>query len=154
MSHLDGIPLWLAIPIAFFVVLGSTLTLLGALGFVRLASFYDRLHAPTLATSWGTAATIIASMLLATHVEGRLVIHELVIGTFVMLTTPVTLILLGRAALHRDRVEDSPALPEKVLMAHRRKMEVEAEKEEERLEREAQKKAEKEAAKDSPAPEA
>lgn len=140
MSHLDAIPLWLAIPIAAFVVLGSTLTLLGAVGFLRLARFYDRLHAPTLATSWGTAATIIASMLLASQIEGRPVIHELVIGTFVMLTTPVTLILLGRAALHRDRVENSPSLPEKVLMAHRAKMAVEAEKEEERQEREAQKK--------------
>lgn len=140
MSHLDAIPLWLAIPIALFVVLGSTLTLLGAVGFLRLPRFYDRLHAPTLATSWGTAATIIASMLLASQIEGRPVIHELVIGTFVMLTTPVTLILLGRAALHRDRVENSPALPEKVLMAHRATMAVEAEKEEERQEREAQKK--------------
>ena len=138
MSHLDAIPLWLAIPIALFVVLGSTLTLLGAVGFLRLASFYDRLHAPTLATSWGTAATIIASMLMASQIEGRPVIHELVIGTFVMLTTPVTLILLGRAALHRDRVENSPTLPEKVLMAHRRKMADEAKKEEEQQERDAQ----------------
>ena len=138
MSHLDAIPLWLAIPIALFVVLGSTLTLLGAVGFLRLASFYDRLHAPTLATSWGTAATIIASMLMASQIEGRPVIHELVIGTFVMLTTPVTLILLGRAALHRDRVENSPTLPEKVLMAHRREMADEAKKEEEQQERDAQ----------------
>lgn len=127
MSHLETIPVWLAVLIAFFVVLGSTLVLLGALGFARLASFYDRLHAPTLGTSWGTAGIIIASMLMASYLEGRAVIHELVIGIFVMLTVPVTLILLGRAALHRDRTENSPLLPEHVLTAHRKKVQAEAE---------------------------
>lgn len=120
MNHLDTVPLWLAILIAFFVVLGSTLVALGALGFARLQSFYDRIHAPTLGTSWGTAGIIIASMLLVSHVEGRTILHELVIGVFVMLTTPVTLILLGRAALHRDRSENSPLLPEAVLKARRK----------------------------------
>ena len=119
MNALDGIPIWLAILIAFFVVLGSTLVMLGALGFARLSNFYDRLHAPTLGTSWGTAGIIIASMLLASWLEDRIVIHELIIGTFIMLTTPVTLILLGRAALHRDRSENSPLLPENVLTARR-----------------------------------
>lgn len=119
MSHLDSIPVWLAVLIAAFVVLGSTLVLLGALGFARLPRFYDRLHAPTLGTSWGTAGIIIASMLMASHLEQRVVIHELIIGTFIMLTTPVTLILLGRAALLRDRIEDSPILPEHIRTLRR-----------------------------------
>jgi len=31
------------------------------------------------------------------------VLHEILIGVFMTLTTPVTYILLGRAALRRDR---------------------------------------------------
>ena len=69
MSPLQSVPLAVAIPVALFVVLGSTLTLIGALGFARLSSFYDRLHAPTLATSWGTGGVIIASALLFGFIE-------------------------------------------------------------------------------------
>ena len=65
MSPLDDIPLWLAIPVAGLVMLGATLTLIGAWGFLRMNSFYDRLHAPTLASSWGTGGVILGSALLA-----------------------------------------------------------------------------------------
>ena len=33
------------------------------------------------------------------------------IGIFLMITTPVTLMFLGRAALHRDRIEGTPGIP-------------------------------------------
>lgn len=114
MNPLDNIPMWIAIPVSAFVILGATLTLIGALGFARLERFYDRLHAPTLATSWGTGGVILASAILASYLEGRLIIHELVIGMCVLITIPVTLMLLGRAALHRDRAENSPILPEEI----------------------------------------
>ncbi|MBP1805230.1 monovalent cation/H(+) antiporter subunit G [Rubellimicrobium aerolatum] len=111
MTHLDAVPLWVALPAALLLVLGSGLTLLGAFGLARLQSFYDRLHAPTLGTSWGTAGIVLASVLLFSWLEGRPVLQELLIGVFVMLTTPVTLMLLGRASLHRDRAEGSAAVP-------------------------------------------
>ena len=114
MSPLATVPLIVAIPVAFFVVLGATLTLIGALGFARLTSFYDRLHAPTLATSWGTASVMIASSLMFSFIDGRAIIHEFVIGACIILTTPVTLMMLGRAALMRDRAERSDALPEEM----------------------------------------
>jgi multicomponent K+:H+ antiporter subunit G len=103
MSHLDAIPLWAAIPAAAFLVLGAGLTLIGTLGLARLPSFYMRLHAPTLGTSWGTAGIVIASMIVSTATEGRPVVHELLIGFFVTVTTPVTLMLLGRATLYREK---------------------------------------------------
>ncbi|MDT8854224.1 monovalent cation/H(+) antiporter subunit G [Paracoccaceae bacterium Fryx2] len=111
MTALDGLPLWLALLVAAFLVIGSTLTFLGALGLLRLKSFYDRLHAPTLGTSWGTAGILLASMLVYSWMQDRTILHELVIGSFVMITTPVTLMLLGRAALHRDRAEGSADVP-------------------------------------------
>ncbi len=111
MTPLQTVPLALAIPVAFFVVLGATLTLIGALGLTRLASFYDRLHAPTLATSWGTGGIIIASSLLFSFLDGRAIVHEFVIGFCIVITTPITLMMLGRAALQRDRAEGSPDLP-------------------------------------------
>jgi multicomponent K+:H+ antiporter subunit G len=103
MTALDSLPPWLMAVVALFLVLGSTLTLLGAFGLLHLKSFYDRLHAPTLGTSWGTAGILVASLLSWSWVQDRVFAHELVIGLCVMATTPVTLMLLGRAALHRDR---------------------------------------------------
>lgn len=113
MTHLAEVPLWAALLCSGFLIIGSTLTLLGNVGLLRLRSFYDRLHAPTLGTSWGTAGIALASAILFSVTGGRLVFHEVVIGAFMMVTTPVTLMLLGRAALHRDRAEgDDPVRPE------------------------------------------
>jgi multicomponent K+:H+ antiporter subunit G len=103
MTHLDAIPLWAAIPAAFFLVLGAGLTLIGTIGLARLPSFYTRLHAPTLGTSWGTGGIVLASLIVSTFIEGRPVLHDLLIGLFVTVTTPVTLMLLGRATLYRDK---------------------------------------------------
>ncbi len=112
MTDFDTLSLWVALPVAGFLVLGSTLALLGTVGLVQLKSFYDRLHAPTLGTSWGAAGVLLASMLLFSALDGRAALHELVIGIFLLITTPVTLMLLGRAALHRDRAEKLPDVPQ------------------------------------------
>ena len=103
MSHIESLPDWAAIVIGVFLIIGSSLALLGNIGLVRFRSFYERLHAPTLGTSWGVASIVIASMLMFSLLNARLVLHEMVIGVFMPLTTPVTLMLLGRAALRRDR---------------------------------------------------
>lgn len=111
MTRLDGLPLWIALPVAALVIFGSTLTFIGALGMLRMPSFYDRIHAPTLGTSWGTAGMLLGSMILFSWVGGRPVLHEFVVGVLVMVTTPVTLMMLGRAALHRDRGEGAEGVP-------------------------------------------
>lgn len=105
------LPLWAALLIAFFLLIGAGLALIGSFGLYRLRNFYDRIHAPTLGTSWGTAGIILASVIYFSVVESRLVLHQLLIGVFVTATTPVTLILLSRAALYRDRVAGNPDVP-------------------------------------------
>ena len=102
-SHIDSLPPWAAIVIAVFLIAGSSLTLLGNIGLLRFRSFYERLHAPTLGTSWGTASIVLASMLMFSILNHRPIMHELVIALFMMVTTPVTLMFLGSAALRRDR---------------------------------------------------
>lgn len=101
MSHFDAVPLWAAIPAAVFLLLGAGLTLIGSVGLVRLPTFYERIHAPTLGSSWGTAGIVLGSIIVFSVTQGRPVLHELLVGFFVSVTTPVTLMLLGRAALYR-----------------------------------------------------
>lgn len=94
-----------ALLVALLVLLGASLALIGSFGLLRLASFYDRVHAPTLGTTLGTGCVLLASMVLFTALASRPVLHEVLIGVFMTLTTPVTFMLLVRAARHRDRAE-------------------------------------------------
>jgi multicomponent K+:H+ antiporter subunit G len=109
---LADVPLWAAIPAAAFLVIGAGLSLLGTIGLVTLRNFYERIHAPTLATSWGAGGMVMASMIIFTAASARPVFHEILIGIFVTVTTPVTLMMLGRATLYRDRMQRSPELPQ------------------------------------------
>ena len=89
---------------AVFALLGAALALIGSFGLLRLRTFYERVHPPTLGTTHGVALTLVASMLLFSFLESRLVLHEIVIAVFVVVTTPVTYMLLVRAAVHRDAI--------------------------------------------------
>ena len=100
-----SIPEWLALIIAVLAVAGAGLSLLGVFGLVRLKSFYDRVHAPTLGATLGMALILLASWLYFGAAQGRWLPRELLIAVFLTVTTPVTLILLARAALFRDRTE-------------------------------------------------
>ena len=103
MNHLAELHPVAALAIALLVTIGSSLALLGSIGLVRLKSFYQRLHAPTLSYSYGTFLIIIGSMLMFSLLEDGPVLHELSIGIFMLITTPISLLMLGRAALRRDR---------------------------------------------------
>lgn len=111
MIATTDLPLWAAILVSLFLLAGAGLTLIGSIGFLRFKTFYERLHAPTLGTSWGTGGIVTASILYFSVTGGRFVFHELLIGIFVTVTTPVTLMLLARAALHRDRSEGRENIP-------------------------------------------
>lgn len=103
MTHAAELPLAVAALISVFVVAGAALTLLGAIGLLQLKSFYERVHAPTLGTTLGTGLVLVASIVLFSTLESRPVLHEVVIGVFMTITTPVTFMLLVRAARQRDR---------------------------------------------------
>ena len=108
MSHAAELPLWAGLATGLLVVLGAGLTLLGTLGLLRFPGFYDRIHAPTLGTTLGIGCVLLASMLFFTVTQSRPVLHEVVVALFMVVTTPVTLMLLARAALYRDEQEKHP----------------------------------------------
>ncbi|WP_426127207.1 monovalent cation/H(+) antiporter subunit G [Pararhizobium sp. PWRC1-1] len=113
MSHLTDLPTWAAIPVCILLLLGSAITLIGSIGLIRLKTFYGRLHAPTLGASAGTILICVASMITFAVLQNRWILHEILIIVFVILTTPVTLMLLGQSALYRDRIEGKNDVPHK-----------------------------------------
>lgn len=111
MIQAPDLPLWAALLVGSFILIGAGITLIGSLGLLRLKTFYERVHAPTLGTTLGTAFTVLASMICFSAVQSRPLVHELLILAFVTVTTPVTLMLLARAALYRDRIAGSDEVP-------------------------------------------
>lgn len=87
------------------ILCGAWLTFTGSVGLIRLKTFYERVHPPTMGTTLGTGLILIGSMLYFTALESRPVLHEVLIGVFMTITTPVTYMLLVRAAVHRDQAE-------------------------------------------------
>jgi multicomponent K+:H+ antiporter subunit G len=90
---------------ALLILSGALLAFGGSLGLLRLKSFYERVHPPTMGTTLGTGLILIGSMVYFSALDSRPVLHEILIGVFMTLSTPVTYMLLVRAALHRDSAE-------------------------------------------------
>ncbi|MEE1658267.1 monovalent cation/H(+) antiporter subunit G [Microvirga sp. CF3062] len=111
MTAAGTMPAWAALLTALLVMVGAAVTLIGSLGLLRLGNFYARVHAPTLGTSFGMASILAGSSLFFSVIEARPVVHEVLMAVFVTLTTPVTLMLVVRAALYRDRTEGSSEVP-------------------------------------------
>lgn len=99
---IETLPLWLTIPIVFFLIVGGLIILIGTLGLLRLPNFYQRIHGPAVTITFGAGCILIASMLFFSGLQSRPVIHELLITIFVFLTAPITSMLIMRAAVYRD----------------------------------------------------
>lgn len=102
MNGLHAIPDWAALPVALLLVLGASVVLIGALGLLRLRTFYQRIHGPAITITLGTGCILLASMIYFTAAQARLVVHEVIIAAFIMATAPVVSMMIMRAAVYRD----------------------------------------------------
>jgi len=100
---MNALPLWVEILTALFAVMGAGLAAIGSFGLVRLPTFYNRIHAPTLGATAGAWCVMVATVVYFSVQGSNLFLHAMLISLFVALTAPVTTIFLMRAALFRDR---------------------------------------------------
>lgn len=105
------LPAWAIIPIAILLVIGGVVTVVGSLALLRLPDFFARLHGPSMGNTVGTGCVLIASMLASSALANRPVVHELLITLFIVMSSPVTSIMLMRAALYRNRARNGRAAP-------------------------------------------
>ncbi|HLR29701.1 MAG TPA: monovalent cation/H(+) antiporter subunit G [Paenalcaligenes sp.] len=99
------IELIISIAAAILIVLSGIITFTGTLGLVRLRHFYSRMHAPTLGNTLGVFCMLLAMILVFGFVHKKLLIHPLIITALLVITSPVTAILLMRAGIKRERHE-------------------------------------------------
>ena len=90
--------------ICILLLAGAFITFLSTVGLFRFSNFFDRSHSTTLASSLGPFFILSASVIFFSLTRQRLVIHEVLIMFFIIITTPVTLMMLGRAAFFRYKV--------------------------------------------------
>ena len=102
MNEVMDVPALPAILTATLLIGGAAVTLIGSFGLLRFRGFYQRVHAPTLGTTLGTIFITTASMIYFSALGTRPVLHELLVIVFVTTTTPITLMVLVRAARFRD----------------------------------------------------
>lgn len=105
------LPIWAQVVVGLLVVFGSFIALLGALGLVRLKSYFERVHSPSIIATLACWCIMYATVLFFSVLEQRLALHALLIAVFVSVTVPITTIFLMRAALFRARRtgQDVPA---------------------------------------------
>jgi multicomponent K+:H+ antiporter subunit G len=110
MNEVMDVPSLATILTATLLIGGAAVTLIGSFGLLRFRGFYQRVHAPTLGTTLGTIFITTASMIYFSALGTRPVLHELLVIVLVTTTTPITLMVLVRAALFRDGTGNEPGL--------------------------------------------
>ncbi|MFD2625650.1 monovalent cation/H(+) antiporter subunit G [Salibacterium salarium] len=86
--------------IGIVVLIGALLSLISALGLVRLPDIYTRSHAATKAATLGVMSVLLGTFLFFALIEG-LVSARILLGiVFVFITAPVGGHLVARAAYH------------------------------------------------------
>lgn len=97
------LPLWLEVIVAVLVLAGASMALLGALGLLRLKTFFERVHAPSIIATMGCWLIMHGTVIYFSVADHRLALHALLIAVFVAVSVPITSVFLMRAALFRAR---------------------------------------------------
>ena len=106
-----ALPLWAEITIAALVLAGATIALLGSWGLLRLKTYFERVHAPSIIATMGCWCIMLGTIVYFSLQGQGLALHALLIALFVAITVPVTNIFLMRAALFRARREGNDVPP-------------------------------------------
>jgi len=99
---MSALPAWVALVAALLLIVSGLLALMGAIGLLRFSHFYPRVHAPTLGNTMGIGCVLFCIVLLSFWRAQAPMVHVLLISVLLILVSPVTAILLMKAALRRD----------------------------------------------------
>ena len=98
-----ALPNALSMLVLAMVLTGATIALLGSWGLLRLKTYFERVHAPSIIATMGCWCIMHGTIVYFSLQGQGLALHALLIALFVAITVPVTNIFLMRAALFRAR---------------------------------------------------
>lgn len=93
---------WVEVVVAVLLVGSGLISLIAAVGLIGMKEFFQRLHPPALASTFGTWCVTLASIVYFSDLKGSLTLHTGLINILLAITAPVTTSLLARAALIRQ----------------------------------------------------
>jgi multicomponent K+:H+ antiporter subunit G len=88
------------------IVAGALFTLVGSIGLLRLRDVFQRMHAPTKATTLGVGLVLLASVLSTWTAQRELSVHEILVGLLLFVTAPVSAYMVAQVALRQRRDPD------------------------------------------------
>ncbi|HKP66328.1 MAG TPA: monovalent cation/H(+) antiporter subunit G [Casimicrobiaceae bacterium] len=103
-----ALPVWIDAFVALLLFASGVLTLTGAIGLFRYGTFFQRMHPPALTATLCAACVTTASIVFFSAVDGLPALYPILINVLLALTTPVTTLLLARAALRRASSANVP----------------------------------------------
>ena len=98
--------LFFEILVSALLVIGGFFGFVGSYGLVKLPEPMTRLHAPTKAATLGVGGVLIASMIYFAWFGAAPSLHELLITLFILLTAPVTGLMIAKANIHLQWTKD------------------------------------------------
>jgi multicomponent K+:H+ antiporter subunit G len=101
---MSGAPGWVEMIVAALLLASGLLSLVAAVGLVRLRDYFQRMHAPALANTAGAWCVSLATMVFFSVAESRLALFAIVVNVLLAITAPVTTLLLARTGLFRQRL--------------------------------------------------
>lgn len=110
-SIANELPLWAQVLVAALVLGGALIALLGSLGLLRLKSYFERVHSPSIVATMGCWLIMHATWIYFSVSGQGFAMHAFLIAVFVAVTVPITTIFLMRAALFRSRRTGDPVPP-------------------------------------------
>lgn len=111
---IDSLSPWIVIPASVLIVISGLLVLTASIGMVRVNNFLPRTHIQAIIYSTALWALLLASLLLTFNLQDRTFLHEILIGLFIYITSPVSTILLVRSFVLR---EERASLPDTTVAA-------------------------------------
>jgi len=114
-----AVPLWVEGVVAALLVLSGVFVVIAAIGFSFLRDFFQRMHPPALAYTFGNWCVTLASIVYFSTREERVAAHPVLITVTLAMTVPVTTVLLARVTLFRRRMANAPGTPLPMTSSHR-----------------------------------
>ena len=90
---------FIQIVLSILLLFGCFFILVGALGLVKLSTFFKRLHAPTKASTLGVGCVLVGSVCYHIFLGQDPQPRELLITVFLFITAPISAHLMAKAAL-------------------------------------------------------
>lgn len=96
---------------AVLLVASGFMALVASIGFVRCHDFFQRMHPPALAAGGASMCVLVSTTLWFWVSEGRVLLYPFMIIVLLAITMPVTVSILARAALFRNRMSGRDVPP-------------------------------------------